>query len=234
MSNNIISIIIPTFNQGNYIKRCLDSIKSQTYKNYEIIIIDKYSTDNTKIIIDEYKFLPIRFFQIENSGIIANSRNFGIKKANGEIIAFLDSDDYWVPSKLEKCYEKILDGNDLIFHNLEISGQKNKLNRKITLKGRKLQKPYFKDLIINGNPISNSSVMVKKKFLFDVNLINEEKKMNAAEDYNLWIKISKKTEKFCFINETLGYYQFNLHGASRKKKYEPHYYERYKRVFFIS
>ena len=120
----------------------------------------------------------------------------------------MDSDDYWESSKLEKCYKKILDGNDLIFHNLEISGHHNKLIKKQILRGRKLYKPYFKDLIINGNPISNSSVMVKKKFLFDVDLINEEKKMNAAEDYNLWIKISKKTEKFCFIDETLGYYQF--------------------------
>ena len=58
--------------------------------------------------------------------------------------------------KLEKCYKKILDGNDLIFHNLEISGHHNKLIKKQILRGRKLYKPYFKDLIINGNHISNS------------------------------------------------------------------------------
>ncbi len=217
MLNNIISIIIPTFNQANYIKRCLESISNQTIKNYEIIIIDKYSKDNTKKIIEDFKSLPIKLFQIENQGIIANSRNYGIKKAKGDVIAFLDSDDYWKPNKLEESYKKIIEGYDLVFHNLELSGSKKKLFKKKILKGRKLNNPFFKDLIINGNPISNSSVIVKKKILFSVNLINEEKKMNAAEDYNLWIKISQQTEKFYFINKTLGYYQFNLQGASRKK-----------------
>lgn len=215
--NNLISIIIPTFNQGNYIERCLNSILKQSYKNYEVIIIDKFSTDDTKQIINQFTSLPIKFFQIENGGVIANSRNFGIKKAKGDLIAFLDSDDYWKPNKLEICLKKINAGNDFVFHNLQISGSEKIFFFNKILKSRKLNKPYFKDLLINGNLISNSSVVLKKKLLFEVDLINEEKKMNAAEDYNLWIKVSKKTEKFCFINEVLGFYQYNLDGASRKK-----------------
>lgn len=216
MSNNIISIIIPTFNQGKYIHRCLTSISNQTIKNYEIIIVDKFSTDETKSIVDKFSHLPIKFFQINNEGVIANSRNYGIKKSTGSLIAFLDSDDYWTTNKLEICYEKILEGYDLIFHNLGVINENNKSSRKI-LKGRFLRKPIIKDLLINGNPICNSSVIVKKKVLEAVKLINENKKIIGSEDYNLWLKISKITTKFCFINKVLGFYQLSSNSISNRK-----------------
>jgi glycosyltransferase involved in cell wall biosynthesis len=216
MSNNIISIIIPTFNQGKYIHRCLTSISNQTIKNYEIIIIDKYSTDETKSIIEKFSYLPIKFFQIENGGIIANSRNYGIKKSSGNLIAFLDSDDYWTNNKLEICYKKVLEGYDLVFHNLRVISDTNKFFRKI-LKGRLLKQPIIKDLLLNGNPICNSSVIVKKEVLENVKLINESKKIIASEDYNLWLKISKITSKFCFLNKDLGFYQLDSNSISNRK-----------------
>ena len=216
MNKSLISIIIPTYNQGTYLKRCLTSIENQTFKDFEIIIIDKYSTDNTKIIVDEFSHLPIKFFQIENEGIIANSRNYGIKKSTGTLIAFLDSDDYWTTNKLEICYTKILEGYDLIFHNLGVINENYKPLRKI-LKGRFLRQPIIKDLLINGNPICNSSVMVKREVLEAVELINENKKIIGSEDYNLWLKISKITTKFCFINKVLGFYQLSSNSISNSK-----------------
>ena len=91
--NELISIIIPTYNQGEFLERCLKSISSQTYKNFEIIVIDNASTDNTKSIVDKFNYLPLKYLVNKNKGMIAQSRNLGIQKARGDIIAFLDSDD---------------------------------------------------------------------------------------------------------------------------------------------
>ena len=207
--NELISIIIPTYNQEKFLERCLKSISEQTYKNFEILVIDNSSTDNTKSIIKKFSHLPLKYLLNENKGMIAQSRNIGIKQSNGSIIAFIDSDDYWNTEKLDKCYKKIVQGYDFVFHSLKTRGDKK-------LKGRLLTKPFFKDLIINGNMISNSSVVVRKELLFKVNLINESKKMKASEDYNTWIKILRETEKFFYINDSLGYYEYNSGGVSRK------------------
>ncbi len=218
---DLISIIIPTYNRAKLIQRSLKSIETQTLKNYEIIVVDNLSTDNTSSIINNFSYLPIKYFVVDNKNNIARSRNFGIKNANGNIIAFLDSDDYWHKNKLENCYKKIKEGYDFVFHNLKIVKEKKNFFEKKYLKGRKLKKPYFKDLILNGNPICNSSVMIKKNILLDVNLINESDKMRATEDYNTWIKISKLTNKIYFLNKNLGFYQYNLGSVSNKNMSYP-------------
>lgn len=213
---DLISIIIPTYNRSKLIERSLKSIEQQTIKNYEIIIIDNHSTDNTSSVVNSFSHLPIKYYVVDNNNNIARSRNFGIKNSKGNIIAFLDSDDYWHTKKLEICYKKINQGYDFIFHNLKLVKKKNTLLGKKYLKGRKLKKPFYKDLILNGNPICNSSVMVKKSLLINVNLINESNKLRATEDYNTWIKISKLTDKICFLNVCLGFYQYDLSSVSKK------------------
>tara|TARA_B100001248_G_scaffold260513_1_gene248866 strand:+ start:1400 stop:2272 length:873 start_codon:yes stop_codon:yes gene_type:complete len=214
--DDLISIIIPTYNRSKLIERSLKSIEDQTIKNYEIIIVDNYSTDNTSSVIKSYSHLPIKYFVVDNNNNIARSRNFGIKNSKGNLIAFLDSDDYWHAKKLEICYKKIKEGFDFIFHNLKIVKEKETLFGTKYLKGRKIKKPFYKDLILNGNPICNSSVMVKKNLLINVNLINESDKLRATEDYNTWIKILNITDKICFLNLCLGFYQYDLSSVSKK------------------
>ena len=213
---DLISIIIPTYNRAKLIERSLKSIEKQTLKNFEIIIIDNFSTDNTSAVIKNFSHLPIKYFVVDNNNNIARSRNFGINNSKGSIIAFLDSDDYWHQNKLENCYKKIKEGYDFVFHNLKIVKEKTIFFEKSYLKGRRLKKPYYKDLILKGNPICNSSVMIKKNILLNVNLINESDKMRATEDYNTWIKISKLTDKIFFLNKNLGFYQYNLNSVSKK------------------
>ena len=102
----LISIIIPTYNRAKLIERSLKSIEKQTLKNFEIIIIDNFSTDNTSAVIKFFTSV-IKYFVVDNNNNIARSRNFGINNSKGSIIAFLDSDDYWHQNKLENCYKKI-------------------------------------------------------------------------------------------------------------------------------
>ena len=141
--SELISIVIPTYNHAHYLERCLKSIENQTIKNYEIILIDNHSIDNTKQIINKFKNLPIKYLLIKNEGIYAKSRNLGIKNSSGNIIAFLDSDDWWKNNKLFECYEYIKKGYDMVYHDLEVVNQDNQRKQKY-LRGRVLKDPKFK------------------------------------------------------------------------------------------
>ena len=94
------SIILPTYNQSTFLKKCINSITSQSFKNWELIIIDNFSNDETENIITQINDERIKLFKFKNDNIIAKSRNFGIKKAISDWISFIDTDDMWLDSKL--------------------------------------------------------------------------------------------------------------------------------------
>ncbi len=100
--NDMVSIITPSYNTGNYIGKTIESVLSQTYKNWEMIIVDDFSSDNTDEIVSSYKDSRIRYFKNKKNSGAAVSRNFALREAKGKWIAFLDSDDFWLPEKLEK------------------------------------------------------------------------------------------------------------------------------------
>lgn len=231
----LFSIILPSYNSVEYIDRCIKSILNQTFKNFEIIIIDNSSSDGTVEKIQKYKDSRIKLFNINNYGILAKSRNLGIKKSSGDWIAFLDSDDWWTKKKLDKVKELIEKKKecDLLYHNLSIYNPLKKINirkKLFTLES----KNFFEDLMIKGNFIPNSSVVVKKKLLIKVNGICEDKNYFASEDYNCWIKISKITNNFLFINEILGYYYVNPKGSSRRDMSIPYRYATKNFVKYLS
>ena len=155
-----VSIIIPTYNRAKLVGKALKSIIDQTYKNWEVIVIDNHSTDDTDKIFKNFIDPRIRYFKIHNHGIIAKSRNFGIKMAKGEWIAFLDSDDWWTNDKLEVCFNNINDNVDFIYHELEIIDRKSKFLKRKKFSGRQLEKPILKNLLVgvikNGNAIGQS------------------------------------------------------------------------------
>ena len=130
MTNNnpLISVIIPSYNRGYCLKRCINSVLKQTYKNIECIIVDNYSYDKTDKIISNIKDSRLKLYKINNEGIIAKSRNLGINYSKGEIIAFLDSDDWWMENKLQLCIEEIINGADFVYHNLEVKYPSSKNN----------------------------------------------------------------------------------------------------------
>lgn len=197
----LVSVIIPTYNREKLLKRCIKSVLNQSYENYEIVVVDNYSDDNTANIIHDINSDKIKFFQINNEGVIAKSRNFGIKNAQGKYIAFLDSDDWWDKEKLKQCLSYMSDF-DFVYHNMkQIKGNKEK-----NLRMRSINKPYFDDLIINGNAIMTSSVVTKKEVLIKSHLFNESEIYRGWEDYELWLKIAKNDYSFKRLNSFLGYY----------------------------
>ena len=168
-----LSIIIPTYNREEYIKRCLESALNQTYKDIEVIIVDDGSTDNTEKIIKSYKDKRIKYFKNTNHGI-GFSRNFGLDKANGDYIFFLDSDDYLDNNMAKTVIDNIKDNDILIFDYKEIF-EKN---------GKELINKYdeFNNYALNKHPELINTVnlgpcnkVYKKSFL-------DEHKIRFPED----------------------------------------------------
>jgi glycosyltransferase involved in cell wall biosynthesis len=214
MTDFLVSIVMPSYNSGLYIKKAIDSVMEQTYSQWELIIIDNFSVDNTIEIATSYQCERIKIFKTHNQGIIAKSRNLGIQKSNGNLIAFLDSDDWWKNNKLLESVKHIYLGNDFVYHPLTIVNRSNSIFVPKSTSTMAFDKDIFSNLIEFGNFIPNSSVVVKKKFLEDVSYISEDENLMAAEDYDCWLKISILTNNFYCINDKLGYYFYNGAGSN--------------------
>lgn len=216
----LISIIVPTYQNCDKLKIAIDSVLAQTYQNFELLIIDDGSNDGTKAMVKQFKDSRIFYKWQFNSGGPANPRNQGIKISKGEWIAFLDSDDSWKSNKLQICTKFFNDEVDLLYHDLEIVSDEKIFFKKKT-KSRKLKTPVLIDLLINGNAISNSSVIIKKKILKKIGLIDEKKSLVAAEDYHTWLKVAKFTDNFFYIPSSLGYYCVHKKNISNKNMSMP-------------
>ena len=212
-----VSIILPTFNRANLIIKAIESVLNQTYQNFELIIVDNHSTDNTNEIVNSFKDKRIKYFKYNNKNIIAKSRNYGIKKSIGKYIAFLDSDDWWKKNKLEISILHLEKGYDLTYHKLSISYASRKTFIKRNIYSWQIKKPIFKNFINYGNPIASSSVVIKKSLINQINGFSEDKKLMGAEDFDAWIKCSYFSNSFKYINKTLGYYLIGDDNSSNIK-----------------
>ena len=183
--DSFISIITPAYNAGKYIAETIDSVRNQSYSNWEMIIVDDCSTDDTATISKAFQQLDsrIHYFKLEkNSGVAGIPRNYGIQKARGEYIAFIDADDLWLPEKLEKQIAFLQKTNaDLVYTNIIYFYASGK---EFFIKTRKISSLFS---ILMRNPVSTSSVLVKKTsdLLFDSNL-------KVGEDQSLWINLFNK------------------------------------------
>ena len=216
----LISIVIPTYNRADLIPKAIQSVLDQTYQNWELIIVDNYSDDGTKEVIDSFKDSRISMLLIPRTGSVAASRNLGVQHSKGEWIAFLDSDDWWFPEKLSSVCDAIQSDPDLIYHNLQIvSGHEDEDSRRRT-KSRKLKDPIFLDLLLNGNDIALSSVTVRKSIFMKVNGMNESPTFFAIEDYDTWLRIAKITNLFVHIPKALGAYQLHDGNIGRMNNFQ--------------
>ena len=206
-SSPLVSIIIPTYNRALCIDRAVSSVINQTLTDWELIIIDNNSTDNTIQIVNNFADKRISVTKIDNHGIISSSRNLGIDLARGTFVAFLDSDDWWTAEKLEISVSALKDGNDIVYHDLyKITKLPVAESNYFRVRTRVLSSPVFSDLLSNGNALNNSSVVVRKSLLQDINGFSVEPELVGSEDFDGWIRISKLTEKFERLEGVLGYY----------------------------
>ena len=211
----LFSIIIPTYNHAHFLTRCLDSVLNQTYQNWEAIVVNNFSEDNTIEIVAGYDDPRIRLINNANRGIIAVSRNKGISAAKGDWICFLDSDDWWYFDKL-KVSAAYLNDYDVIYHNLNKYQSINKSFGKVY--GRQLYGEKVKDLLINSNGIPNSSVVIRKTIVDAIGIISEDIDLIAVEDSDYWLRAAMVTNKFKFINKSLGAYWIGINMSVSEKQ----------------
>jgi glycosyltransferase involved in cell wall biosynthesis len=216
----LITVVIPSFNHASWIGAAIDSVLSQSYKNLEIIVIDNCSTDLTDSVLDAFKEFGIKVLKVNNLGSIAFSRNIALNEANGEWVAFLDSDDWWLPHKLYECSKYFNVGTDLIYHNLYVTLDSKVSSPSKLIKSRKLKSPVFFDLLINGNTIATSSVVVRKDLLLRIGGMREDSQLVGVEDYNTWLRIAKITDGFKLIDRYLGNYRIHSQNISMDNKFQ--------------
>ena len=203
-----ISIIVPIYNAEKYLNKCLDSLINQTKKELEFILINDGSTDTSEEIIKNYKDNRIKYFKNKNQGI-GKTRNFGISKAQGKYLMFLDSDDYLALDACEKLYDKAeKEKLDIVMNDFI----------KIFDDGRKeyIKQPNFKNSSLKNNPNIISENLSPWAKLYSTKLI---KKNNIKfvedlkyEDAPFVIEALDKANNIGKINEALNYYV--IHGNS--------------------
>jgi len=180
-----ISVIIPTYNRKALLKKAIDSVLNQSYQEFELIIIDDGSTDETKELIRKYNNRVCYVFQ-ENKGP-SFARNQGIKTSKADYIAFLDSDDWWDKDKLKIQYELMQENKDcLISHTQEIWHKDGKIFNQ-----KKKHKKYSGNIFDKCLPIcavSMSTVMIKRELFDEVGFFDES--LPCCEDYDFWLRVS--------------------------------------------
>lgn len=218
-NTDLVSIITPCYNSSKYIVEMIESVLAQTYQNWELLITDDCSTDNSRMIVMEYaaKDPRIKLFQlVENSGA-GVARNNSIKNANGRYIAFLDSDDLWAPEKLERQLAFIKDnGYKFVFCQAIVIDTDNNI---VGFNKRKPRVSYNSTKIINY--IGTSGVMYDTKEIGKFYM----KPIRRRQDWVLWMDILKVTKYAYCQQEPLGIVRTNnTESLSGKKRKLPAYH----------
>ena len=222
----LISIVTPVFNRADLIVECIESVQKQEYEKYEHFIIDDCSNDNTVKVVESFIKKDPRIILVKNAknsgGKPGKVRNVGIKMAQGDFVAFLDSDDLWEKEKL-KIQLDFMEKNDLDFSYHPLSRLVEHSETSTRYWGRDcFQKDYFRGLFLS-NFIPTCSVLVKKKIIDEVGSFDES--LQYDEDHFLWLIIALKNYKIGFLSKTLGSFRRSNHGninasLNKKEKHE--------------
>jgi glycosyltransferase involved in cell wall biosynthesis len=183
--NPLVSVILPTYNRGWILTEAIDSVLAQDYKEYELIVVDDGSTDNTREILDTYG-QDILVLRQANKGVSA-ARNRGIAESGGQLVAFLDSDDLWLPRKLSRQVDYFNLNPDAVINQTEEIWMRNGVRVNPKDRHRKPSGMIF-ERSLGLCLVSPSAVMIQKTLFDAVGAFDEN--LPACEDYDLWLRIS--------------------------------------------
>ena len=225
MENQLISVIVPVYNVEEYLKQCLDSILDQTYRNWELILVNDGSTDSSGLICQEYaeKDARIRYYEKENGGL-SDARNYGIEQAQGEYLTFVDSDDFLDASHLNVLYNALVN-NDV---DISIANYTNYQTSTATFYlhtfGDYYEKIYTSEELIDDlsflerNDLSFSTIWgsLYKKSVFS---FLRFPKGVIGEDVALIYKMYTQVDKIVYVHKDTYIYRENDSGISKSKIY---------------
>ena len=213
IKNPTVSVIIPTYNRANLVGKAIKSVLSQTYQDFEIIVIDDGSTDNTREVIRGFKDKRVKYIKEykKNRGISV-TRNIGIKMARGKYIALLDSDDEFLPERLRKQVQLLQNKSSEVgvvcswSYNIDEKG--NYISKRCLPK----KDGYIYEDLLSTNPISLPTVLIRKECFNRVGFFDDL--LNAQEDWDMWIRIAKYY-RFALIKIPLVKYRLHTNQLSR-------------------
>jgi len=213
-----ISVIVTTFNRAHMVSQTINSILAQTCEDFELIIVDNESVDNTEKVITSYSDKRLRYFKNPNNGIVAVNRNFGIQQSQGTYIAFCDDDDLWLPDKLERqltefnrdSYVGMVCSNAINFDDKRQYG--NRIKPKLD------DRDFTFEALIHSSRIILSTVITQREVLNDVGSFDISPEIFSGEDYELWLRIAYEY-KIKYVNSPLIKYRTHLGGFSQDRDY---------------
>lgn len=212
-------MVIPAYNAAAFIEQTLDSVREQDFRDYELVVVDDGSQDDTHAIVSRYlarHALTGRCVRQENRGI-AGARNVGMRESRGTYVALLDHDDLWYPSKLRVVMEVLHrdPACDLVCHNEHIvrAGTIVRTSRNGPLVSR-----MYERLLFQGNALSPSATVFRREVALALGGFREAKQFDTAEDYDFWMRFSR-VGRLVFVDQVLGAYQLVERRASRKIHY---------------
>ena len=221
-SQPLVTVITPLFNAQDFIGETIESVLDQTYQNWEMIIVDDCSTDNSRDIVKKYEAKESRIKLIElekNFGGPARPRNVGLDISKGDYLAFLDADDVWLKNKLQ------VQINEMLVNNLDFTSTDSKFiddnsidtiinKHKIIIFFKKIKRKATLSDVIKGSFISTSSAIVSKNF---ISKFDENKDFIGVEDMYLWMKIlNKKNVRYKYIRDKLIKYRVSSASLSER------------------
>ncbi|MCK4663611.1 MAG: glycosyltransferase family 2 protein [Bacteroidales bacterium] len=185
----LFSVIIPTYNRANFIYKTVKSVLDQTYQNFEVIVIDDGSTDNTEKIVKSIKDQRLKYYKKKN-GERGAARNFGASKANGEYVTFLDSDDIFYTNHLSEANKFINSKNNLklFFQAYEIKNTNDLIIQKQSFHKNKVINEL---LVKKGNIFSCHGIFLRKNIILN-NQFQENRDLAGSEDYELWLRLASR------------------------------------------
>jgi glycosyltransferase involved in cell wall biosynthesis len=204
MSVPLVSVVVPVYNGANYLRHALDSALGQTYRPLQVVAIDDGSTDASWDILASYGS-RVRSLRQVNAGV-AEARNAAIRACDGELIAFLDQDDWWLPEKVEKQVALFRSEERLgLVHTgiLQYGEAAGALVADVydTSRSHLLEGDCYEQLLL-GNGVYNSSVMIRRSVLASAGMFDAEIPGNTVQDYDLWLRVAR-CSRFGFIPESL-------------------------------
>jgi glycosyltransferase involved in cell wall biosynthesis len=222
MPQPLISVVIPAYNAEKYLEETLASVRAQTFQDYEILVVDDGSTDRTVQIASDYDDVQLLLQQNRGS---AAARNTGIRAASGAYVAFLDADDIWLPSKLEKQVAYLQAHPRIEWSYTDASVFDMRTGRTICRIGRRIrlhEGEILRPLLLRSF-IPSATPVVKKTALMEAGLFDESRERRFAEDWSMWLRIAER-HAVKLIDEPLA--MIRMHADNRSRLADP--FERYR------
>jgi glycosyltransferase involved in cell wall biosynthesis len=214
-----VSVVIPAWNAAKFIAHTLDSVKSQSFNDYEVIVTDDGSKDATKDVVDAWlreNSVAGLCIRQENKKIAA-ARNTAMQAAKGQFLAFLDHDDFWYPEKLSKSVAAFDAHPDAVLVGSHIEAKKDGVLVSLLKKGPAVPGMYER-LLFEGNSVAPSAAVVRREAALTIGGFREDPRLNTVEDYDFWMRLSR-TGPFVYLDEALASYTIVENSASSKVEY---------------